>query len=56
DINNGSGGSSGKNNNVGKIVGITFGAVASVILGLSLFLLWKKRKLKSIWKRKTNQK
>ncbi|MED6182024.1 hypothetical protein PIB30_024956 [Stylosanthes scabra] len=29
DINNGTGGSSGKNNNVGKIVGITFGAAAS---------------------------
>ncbi|MED6134162.1 hypothetical protein PIB30_034690 [Stylosanthes scabra] len=43
DINNGTGGSSGKNNNVGKIVGITFGAAAILILGLSLYILWKRK-------------
>ncbi|XP_061368792.1 receptor-like serine/threonine-protein kinase SD1-8 isoform X3 [Gastrolobium bilobum] len=51
----GSAGSSDKKNNVGRVVGITV-TTATVILGVSMYCLWKRRKLQSIWKWKTIQK
>ncbi|KAK7302654.1 hypothetical protein RJT34_13547 [Clitoria ternatea] len=48
-------GSSSKKNNMGKVVGIAVG-VTIVILGASVYILWKKRKLHSVWKWKISQK
>ncbi|KAK7302653.1 hypothetical protein RJT34_13546 [Clitoria ternatea] len=51
---NGSAGGSNKKQNAGKIAGIVV-TVAIIILGLSIFILWKKRKLQSASKGNTGQ-
>ncbi|KAI4296562.1 hypothetical protein L6164_036511 [Bauhinia variegata] len=48
-------GSAGGSNKAKVVIGITAGA-AIILLGVSIYILWKKKKLQIIWKSKTEQK